>query len=246
MATYTCCACGERFDPEPHNKHHQKYCSKPSCSSRCARSATRKARPSSPPTSRRRSGQPSSTATPWPPRPSSTGCCTTAPKSSSTAKATGPGKGHGSRRQNQTLKGKCPYPMTGAAAMRGDAARADTQNYPARASQRHAWRRRRRQINRSTRCPHSSSLQPKADGRRPLASRVPRPPLQTVKIAPFFAVANSSFSLNAELCHKTGLSLLLLPAEQESLPTSCQKRHILVNAHFRFFTSIFNFLIFKH
>ncbi|MGI6354472.1 MAG: hypothetical protein ACOX6W_05175 [Lentisphaeria bacterium] len=31
MATYTCCVCRDRFEPEPHNKHHQRYCSKPSC-----------------------------------------------------------------------------------------------------------------------------------------------------------------------------------------------------------------------
>jgi hypothetical protein len=31
MATYTCCVCGDRFEPEPHNKHHQRYCGKPGC-----------------------------------------------------------------------------------------------------------------------------------------------------------------------------------------------------------------------
>jgi hypothetical protein len=31
MATYSCCVCGDLFEPEPHNKHHQRYCSKPGC-----------------------------------------------------------------------------------------------------------------------------------------------------------------------------------------------------------------------
>lgn len=31
MATYPCCACGDLFDLEPHNKHRQRYCGKPCC-----------------------------------------------------------------------------------------------------------------------------------------------------------------------------------------------------------------------
>ena len=42
MATYSCCVCGDLFEPEPHNKHHQRYCSKPGCQTERQRRKRRK------------------------------------------------------------------------------------------------------------------------------------------------------------------------------------------------------------